>query len=383
MKTNYNALAAALLTTALLASTGCGKKDAAQQGQNPMNAPVPVTAYTVSQERVVGTDTYPGTVVPLQEVELRAQVTGYITQIYVQDGQKVTKGQKLYEIDRTRYQASYNQAQATLRSAQANLEKIKKDAERYENLARQDAIAKQRVDYALADLQSAKAQVASAQAGVSSAANELSYSVITAPMSGTVGISQVKVGAQVSPGTTLLNTISAEDPISVDIVINEKEIPRFTRLQNQSSAASDSTFTIQFSDNSVYKYPGKIQAIDRAVNRQTGTITVRVSFPNPERALIAGMTVVLQVRNADIGEQLVIPQKAMTEQMGEYYAYKIQGDSVIQQKITLGSKFQDKIVVREGLKAGDKIVEEGTQKLRPNAKITLGQPQPQGPPGGK
>ncbi|MBK0403189.1 efflux RND transporter periplasmic adaptor subunit [Adhaeribacter sp. BT258] len=379
MKTNYNALAAAILTTALLA--GCGKKDA-QQGQNPMNAPVPVNAYTVTQEKVVGTDTYPGTVVPLQEVELRAQVSGYITQIFVQDGQKVTKGQKLYEIDRTRYQANYNQAQASLRSAQANLEKIRKDAERYENLAKQDAIAKQRVDYALADLQSAKAQVASAQAGVSSAANELSYSLITAPMNGTIGISQVKVGAQVSPGTTLLNTISAEDPISVDIVINEKEIPRFTRLQNQ-QAATDSTFTIQFSDNSVYKFPGKIQAIDRAVNRQTGTITVRVSFPNPERALIAGMSVVLRVRNADIGEQLVIPEKAVTQQMGEFYAYKIQGDSVLQQKISLGSKLQGSIVVREGLKAGDKIVVEGTQKLRPNSKITLEQPQPQGPPQGK
>ena len=379
MKINLYNLSAGILSAALLLS--CGKKDA-QQGQNPMNAPVPVTAYTVSEENVVGTDTYPGTVVPLQEVELRAQVTGYITNIFVQDGQKVTKGQKLYEIDRTRYQANYNQAQATLRTAQANLEKVRKDAERYENLAKQDAIARQRVDYALADLQSAKAQVASAQAGVSSAANELSYSLITAPMSGTIGISQVKVGAQVSPGTTLLNTISAEDPISVDIVVNEKEIPRFTRLQNQQSAA-DSTFTIQFSDNSIYKYPGKFEAIDRAVNRQTGTITVRVSFPNPERQLIAGMTVVLRVRNQDIGRQLIIPQTALTEQMGEYYAYKIQGDSVVQQKISLGTKVHDKIVVREGLKPGDKIVVEGTQKLRPNAKITLGQPQPQGPPPGK
>ncbi|HSI91144.1 MAG TPA: efflux RND transporter periplasmic adaptor subunit, partial [Adhaeribacter sp.] len=326
--------------------------------------------------------TYPGTVVPLQEVELRAQVTGYITQIFVQDGQKVSKGQKLYEIDRTRYQASYNQAQANLQSAKANLERARQDAERYENLAKQDAIATQRVDYARAELQTARAQVAAAQAGVSSAANELSYSLITAPMSGTVGISQVKVGAQVSPGSTLLNTISAEDPVAVDIVVNEKEIPRFTKLQSQASAA-DSTFTLQFSDGSIYKVPGQLQAIDRAVNRQTGTITIRISFPNPERQLIAGMSVVLRVRNDDIGQQLVIPHKAITEQMGEYYAYKIQGDSVLQQKVELGTKVQDKIVVREGLKEGDKIVVEGTAKLRPNAKITLGQPQPPGPPGGK
>jgi membrane fusion protein (multidrug efflux system) len=379
MRSTLHTLAFGILSTFWLVS--CGKKDA-QQGQNPMNVPVPVTAYTVSAEKVVGTDTYPGTVVPLQEVELRAQVSGYITRIFVQDGQKVSKGQKLYEIDRTRYQAIYNQAQSGLLSAKANLEKVKKDAERYENLAKQDAIAKQRVDYALADLKTAQAQVAAAQAVVSGAAHELGYSVITAPLSGTVGISQVKVGAQVSPGSTLLNTISAGDPIAVDIVINEKEIPRFTRLQGKPSA-SDSTFTIQFSDNSVYKLPGKIQAIDRAVNRQTGTITVRVSFPNPDRNLIAGMSVVLRVRNADIGNQLVIPHKAITEQMGEFYAYKISGDSVLQQKVSLGSEIQDKIVVREGLKPGDKIVMEGTQKLRPNAKITLGQPQPQGPPQGK
>src|SRR5687768_4649640 len=208
MRSNLFNITAGILSAALLFS--CGKKDA-QQGQNPMNAPVPVNAYTVAQEKVVGIDTYPGTVVPLQEVELRAQVTGYITQIFVQDGQKVTKGQKLYEIDRTRYQANYNKAQADLRSAQANHEKMRQDLERYENLAKQDAIARQRVDYARADLKTAQAQVAAAQAGVSGAANELSYSIITAPMSGTVGISQVKVGAQVSPGTTVLNTISAEE----------------------------------------------------------------------------------------------------------------------------------------------------------------------------
>jgi membrane fusion protein (multidrug efflux system) len=114
MKRNLSQISAGILCALLLFS--CGKKDA-QQGANPMNAPVPVTAFTVSVENVIGEDTYPGTVVPLQEVELRAQVTGYITNIYVQDGQKVTKGQKLYEIDRTRYQASYNEAQANLRKA--------------------------------------------------------------------------------------------------------------------------------------------------------------------------------------------------------------------------------------------------------------------------
>jgi len=370
MKINLLTLTALVMGSVLI--TACGDNKTAP-AQNPMNAPVPVNAYTVSEEQVVGTDTYPGTVVPLNEVELRAQVSGYITNSYVQDGQMVTKGQKLYEIDRTQYQATYNQAQANLRTARANLERVRQDLVRYENLAKQDAIARQRVDYARADFATAQAQVASAQAGVSGASTNLRYSVITAPMSGRIGIAQVKIGAQVSPGSTLINTISADNPIAVDIVINASEVPRFTRLQGKNTA--DSTFTIQFTDGSVYPRQGKIQAIDRAIDPQTGTITVRVSFPNPERALIPGMTTVLRVRNADIGRQLVIPNKAITEQMGEYYAYVIQGDSVVQNRVALGTKVADKIVVREGLKAGDKIVVEGTQKLRPGAKVVLGPPQ--------
>ena len=378
MKTKLYAVAAGILSTALLVS--CGKKDA-QQGANPMNAPVPVNAYTVTKERVIGTDTYPGTVVALNEVELRPQVSGYITRMFVQDGQMVTKGQKLYEIDQTRYQATYNQAQANLRSSKANLERVRQDLERYENLAKQDAIARQRVDYARADFATAQAQVASAQAGVSGASTELRYSTITAPMSGRIGISQVKVGSQVSPGQTLINTISADDPIALDIVINESELPRFARLQGRT--ATDSIFILEFSDGKTYRFPGSIQAIDRAVDPQTGTITIRVGFPNPNRELIPGMTAVLRVRNEDIGEQLVIPNKATVEQMGEFYTYVISGDSVIQNRVILGTKVADKVVVREGLKAGDRIVVEGTQKLRPNAKITLGAPQPQGPPAGK
>jgi len=124
------------------------------------------------KEKVNGIDSYPGTIVPLNEVELRAEVNGYITYIFVRDGQQVSKGQKLYEIDRSRYQAVYNQANAQLQIAKANLSKTQKDAERYTRLAAQDAIAKQRVDYAQADLQTAQAQVAAAQATLANAATE-------------------------------------------------------------------------------------------------------------------------------------------------------------------------------------------------------------------
>ncbi|WP_207431737.1 efflux RND transporter periplasmic adaptor subunit [Sabulibacter ruber] len=373
MKKHLSPLVASAFFAAVLVS--CGKKEAAPQGPM-MGGPVAVNTYTVTEERVMGTDTYPGTVVPLNEVELRPQVSGYITQIYVKDGQRVTKGQKLYEIDRTKYQAAYRQAQANVRSAQANLNRVQKDLERYENLAKQDAIARQRVDYARADVETARAQVAVARAQVASAGTDLGYSVITAPFSGTIGISQVRVGSQVSPGQTLLNTISSEGPTGIDFVINEQELPRFNRLKQGNQP--DSLFTLTLADGSRYPHTGKLSAIDRAVGLQSGTITVRLSFPNPNRQLVAGMTVSVNVLNQDIGHQVTLPFKAVTEQLGEYFVYKVQGDSVQQQNVQLGTRFQDKIVAREGLEAGDVIVVEGIQKLRQGAKIQVGAPQAAG-----
>lgn len=366
MKVTSSLLTALSLAGALLVS--CGKQDAPQQ--NPIAAAVPVNTYTVTQERVVGTDTYPGTVVPLNEVELRPQVSGYITQIFVKDGQRVTKGQKLYETDRTKYQAAYNQGQASVRSAQANLNRVQQDLVRYENLAKQDAIARQRVDYARAEVETARAQVAMARAQVASAATDLGYSIIKAPFSGTIGISQVRVGSQVSPGQTLLNTISSDGPTGVDFVINEQELPRFNRLQGGNQP--DSLFTLSLSDGSTYAHTGKLTAIDRAVGLQSGTVTVRISFPNPERRLVSGMSVNVKVLNQDIGEQVTFPYKAVTEQLGEYFVYLVQGDSVVQQNVKLGTRFQDKIVAREGLTAGQVLVVEGIQKLRQGSKVTVG-----------
>lgn len=369
MKNSYFLVVGLIVGQFMLQSCGGGNSN-----QAPANTAVPVNTYKVTVEQVTGKDSYPGRVVATSEVELRAQVSGYITDIYIKDGQKVSKGQKLYEIDRTKYQAAYNQARANLQSAKANLERIKKDVERYKTLNEKEAIAKQRVDYAEADLQTAKAQVAAAEASLSSASTDLNYSLINAPFSGTIGISQVKIGSQVSPGQTLLNTISSDGPVAVDFVINEREIPRFNNLQKGNQP--DSLFTLNLSSVK-YPYPGKLTAIDRAVGTQTGTVTVRLNFPNPDGLLIPGMTATVMVLNQDIGKQVIIPYKAVTEQMSEYFVYKVAGDSVLQQKVNLGTQLKDFVVVREGLEEGDNVVVEGTQRLRHGAKVQLETPAAQ------
>lgn len=368
MDIKYIKLGILILGSVTLAS--CGGQPAPQQGPPPAT---PVTTYTVDEQPVTTVDTYPGVVVALNEVELRAQVGGYITAIYVKDGQRVTKGQKLYEIDRTKYQAAYNSAQANVAVAKANRDKAKKDADRYTKLAQQEAIAKQRVDYALTDLANAESQIAAAKANLASAANDLQRSVIVSPLNGTIGISQVKLGALASPGTTLLNTVSTNDPIAVDIPVNQGEIPRFIQLEKNTAAVKDSLFSIQLQDNSIYKRQGRIIAIDRAVDPQTGTIKVRISYPNEGGRLISGMNVNLQVLNKAAGNQLVIPYKAVTEQLGEFNVYVV-GDSskAVPRVIKVGTQVDQNIVVKSGLKKGEVIVVDGVQNVRPGAVVHAG-----------
>jgi membrane fusion protein (multidrug efflux system) len=208
---------------------------------------------------------------------------------------------------------------------------------------------------------------------VQSASTDLNYSIIRAPFSGIIGISQVREGAQVSPGQPLLNTLSSTDPIAVDFSINEREIGRFSELQQ--GPQPDSLFRIRLNNDRLYPHNGKLLAIDRAVGRRSGTTTVRIQFPNPEERLVPGMTVSLQVLNQDIGQQLTIPYKAVTEQLGEYFVYRVQGDSVVQQNVQLGTRIKGSIVVREGLKEGQQIVVEGIQRLRQGAKVQVGSPQ--------
>ncbi|GAB3324876.1 efflux RND transporter periplasmic adaptor subunit [Larkinella ripae] len=323
-----------------------------------------------NQGTAVYYDEYPATVTPLNLVEIYPQITGYITGIFFTEGQMVSRGQKLYEIDKQQYQANYDEAVANVSVAQANLNRAQKDADRYETLAKQDAIARQVVDNAEATLESAKMQVAAAKANVVRVSTNLNYSTIKASITGTIGISQVKLGAAVSPGQTLLNTISSDDPIAVDIAVDETDITRFVRLQNRK--VTDSTFVFVLPDGTSYKASGKIGIIDRAVDPQTGTLKVRLFFANRQKMLKAGMNGNIRVLNNESGQRLLIPYKAVTEQMSEYFVYVV-GDSskVSQRKISLGNRIGANIVVKEGLREGDKIVTEGIQKLREGAVVKV------------
>lgn len=364
-------LRSGLYTLAIFAIVSCRETQTVKNQSAMAAMPVSVSTDTAQLELVTGADIYPGTVVPLNEVELRAQVGGYITRIFIRDGQSVKKGQKLYEIDRSKFDAAYRQAAAGVQIAKSNRDKAKKDAERYKKLAEQDAIAKQRVDYALTDLANAESQVAGSQAALANAAADLRRSVIVSPLSGTIGISQVKLGALVSPGSTLLNTVSTDDPIAVDILIPQHEIPKFLKLQKNPGGLTDSIFSIQLSDKTTVNAAGRIVTIDRAVDPQTGSIKVRISFPNKAGNLIPGMNCTIKVLNKSTEKQIIIPFKAVAEQLGEFTVFVVGDSSKVEQRsVKTGMKLDDRIVILDGLKQGEIFVTEGVQNVRNGAVVT-------------
>ncbi|WP_078011626.1 efflux RND transporter periplasmic adaptor subunit [Hymenobacter sp. CRA2] len=357
----------------LFAWTGCGNKEADKPAGPPPATPVTLVEARTSE--AVYYDEYPATVVALNNVELRSQVTGFITGIFFKEGEVVPKGKTLYEIDRRKYEAAVQQAQASVRSAQATANNARVNLDRYERLAQQDAIARQIVDNAQTAYATAQSQVAVAQAALDAARTDLGYSLIKAPFTGRIGISQVRLGSQVSPGSTLLNTISGEDPMGVDFVVPEADLNRFAELQRRGTGRGDSTFRLQLPDGTSYLQPGKILAIDRGINQQTGTAQVRVQFQNPDRKLKDGMSGVLRVLNETSGQRIVIPFKAVTEQMGENFVF-VAGDSskARQRKVQLGPRLRDQIVILGGIKEGDQVVTEGLNRLRDGGLIQAGSP---------
>jgi multidrug efflux pump subunit AcrA (membrane-fusion protein) len=255
-------------------------------------------------------------------------------------------------------------------------------------------------------LENSKNQVEASEQSVKSAKTNLDYSIIYAPFDGTIGFSQVKLGELVVVGQTVLNTISTNDPLAVDFLINEKQLPNFEKIQAKKEKPIDSLFTILLPNNSLYNETGKISVIDRAVDPQTGSIRVRLEFPNPDHFLKAGMSCIVRVHNQDSAPQIVIPNRAIVEQMGEYFVFIVK-DTIInntsdssknsdtakksnsdtsankgprlmafQIKVLLGQTIGPNVIVKKGLRRGDKVVTDGVQLLHDGSTVSLGMKHP-------
>jgi len=341
----------------------------------PSNSAIPVNLMKVKSKPVLYYDKYPATTQALMQVDIHAEVQGAITGIFFKEGTHVTKGEKLYEIDERLYKAAYDQAAANVQVAEGNAVQAEQDAKRYEYLNQHNAVAKQVLDHAEIALQNAKNEILAARQALKTAATNLTYSVIRAPFTGTIGFSQVKLGNLVTVGTTTLTTISTDEPMAVDFLVNEAQLAHYEDLQRTKQKELDSLFTIIMPGNRLYSYSGKISVIDRAVDPQTGTIRIRLVFPNPRYDLRAGMSCVLRVHNLEPGPQITIPGRAVVEQMGEYFVFIVKDTTATQEKVEVGQTIGPDVLILNGLKDGDRIVVDGVQALHDGSAITTANKQ--------
>lgn len=355
--------------SALLILASCGNKN----NKNAANQALPPTPVVVDTVHVSTNasyhDQYPGTVTALKEVTITSQVTGYVKDILFKDGQNVSAGQELYKIDQQVYNANVENAKANVASLEANLVKAQKDADNYHKLDAEDAIAKQQVYYADAALKSAHQQVDAAKAQVRALSANVDFTNIRAPFSGTIGISNVRVGTSVVAGQTVLNSISTNDPIAVDFNVDQSQLYQFEKLLS-SKSDNDSTFSLAFGTD-IYPVYGHIYTIDRAVDQQTGTVKVRLTFANGKNLLRPGMTGVVRVLHNAGDQTLLIPATSVVEQLGEFNVFVL-GDSskVKQQHVELGQTIGNYVIVKSGLQAGQKIVVQGQQNLHEGSAVT-------------
>lgn len=310
----------------------------------------------------------------LNEVEIRPRVGGLLETQAAVEGTRVKKGQLLFVIDAQPYEAAVAQAKASLALAQSAFDQADRDLARVKPLSTIDAVSQQELDAAIARHDASNAQVEAARAALQTAQLNLGYTRITSPIDGVIGRAQLKVGGLVTAYTTLLTTVYSTDPMYVNFAISESrvlEIQREMGVALDQAAKSNRTFKVLLGDGSEYPHPGRLNFIDAAVDNATGTLKLRLEVPNPDQLLRANQFARVRVTRQNLKDALLVPQRAVQEFQGKNYVWVIDAESKAQQRdVTMGARVDANWIVSKGLSAGEVLVVEGMQKLKPGAAVS-------------
>jgi membrane fusion protein (multidrug efflux system) len=342
--------------------------------------PTPVTVVTLSSGDVTLSSPLPGRVAASAEAEVRPQVGGIIQKRLFQEGSTVSEGDPLYQIDAATYEAVKAVAEASLAQAKAALKSAEIEYERQQELKTRNVVAQQNLDSAIAERDSALAAVKVAEANLLSAEIDLERTQIRAPISGAVGLSAVSQGALVTSGqSTALTTIRALDPVYVDVTQAASEMLRWRRMGSGSEFAETlgQTVTLTLADGSSYEFKGELSAAEPYVNEDTGTIVLRLSFPNPDHFLLPGMYVQVEMPQGVVPGAVLVPQEAVTrDRRGRPMALVVNGENVVESRVLdVVSDQGDNWVVTGGVAEGERVIVAGLQKTAAGATVT---PQEQG-----
>ncbi|MFC6301341.1 efflux RND transporter periplasmic adaptor subunit EmhA [Pseudomonas sp. CCM 7893] len=349
----------ALVTAVALASllSGCKKEEAAPPAQIPQ-----VGVVTIQPQAFTLTSELPGRTTAYRIAEVRPQVNGIILKRLFKEGGDVKEGQQLYQIDPSVYEA-------TLKSAQANLQQTKSISDRYKQLVNEQAVSRQEYDTAVANRLTSEANLQSADINVR-------YTKVYAPLTGRIGRSSVTEGALVSNGqTNAMAVIQQLDPIYVDVTQSSVELLELRReLESgrlQKAGDNSAKVKLTLEDGSAYSLDGKLEFSEVSVDETTGSVTIRAVFPNPDHTLLPGMFVHAQLQAGVNSAAILAPQQGVTRDLkGTPTALVVGADNKVELRQlkasrTVGSQW----LIDDGLKAGDRVITEGLQFVRPGIEV--------------
>jgi len=372
MPSSARALAVVAIALACLL-TGCG------QGQKQAAAPPPkVTVAKPVERTIVDQDEYVGRFVPVDVVEIRARVSGYLAQIHFNDGQLVKQGDLLFTIDKRPFQNTLDQSRANLETAKSNLVYTQSDLTRAQQLVRERTISEQIYEQRMQAFRNSQASVAANEAMVRQAELDLEYTELRAPITGRIGDRRVTQGNLVTGGaggnTTMLATIVSIDPIRFEFTFDEASLLRYQRLaagKNEVAGLGGTVVRLKLLDEVEFSHSARMDFVDNVIDRATGTIRGRAQLANPDSLFTPGMFARVQVPASAPYPALMVPDVAIGTEQARKFVYLIDQDNVARLRyVTLGQLADDLRVIKEGLSAGDRVVVNGLMRVRQGQKVT-------------
>ena len=361
------------LISVVLMLTACGQS---KQGGGPQGGTPEVTVVTLQPERVPIITELPGRISPYLIAEVRPQVGGIIQKRFFTEGSDVKAGEILYQIDPATYEAAYSAARASLARSEANVVSIRNRVERYKELVAINAVSQQEYDDATATLKQSEADIQVNKAAADTAQINLAYTRVTAPITGRIGKSNVTVGALVTASQpTPLTTIQQLDPIYVDATQSSANLLQLKRHiasgRIKGDGPNQTRVRLLLEDGTPYPLEGSLKFSDVTVDASTGSFILRMVFPNPKNTLLPGMYARALVQEGIVDNAILAPQQGVSrDPKGNPVAMVVDKESKVELRmITVDRALGDKWLITSGLNAGDTLIVEGTQKVRPGIPV--------------
>jgi RND family efflux transporter MFP subunit len=360
-----------------LSLSACGDAQNAGSAAAPPPAPK-VTVAKPTKKMIADHDEYVGRFTALDFVEVRARVSGYLDKIHFTDGQLVREGDPLFTIDQRPFKASLDQAKAAKQQAEANLAFAEADLKRGEGLVRGTTITQQTLDQRTQAKRVAEASVTAQEAAVVQAELDLQFTELKSPISGRIGDRRVSIGNLVTGGTTgtttLLATVASVDPIRFEFTMDEASYLRYLRAASGTASSEANRgmsvpAKLKLIDEDTFSHEGRIDFVDNAIDRSSGTIRGRAQFKNPDGRLTPGMFGRIQISVSEPVQALLVPDSAIATEQVRKFVYVISKDNIATPKyVTLGPLVDGQRVIASGLDAEDLVVVNGLMRVRPGAK---------------